>query len=204
MPNTSTPVRLIAKSEANRATRQGPKSLVAFTGRKRSGKDTAAAALVRRGFIRIGFSDGIKVMTRAFLAWQGAHPAIVEAMIEGELKEIPTAYLGGKSPRRWMQLMGTEFGRDMINPDLWVNSWAEAAIQHEKVVTPDMRFANEAGAVERMRGKAVRITRPGLPETPDSAHASETEMDSLPVDLSITNDGSAEDLQMVVAMELGW
>jgi len=35
--------------------------IIAFVGPKRSGKDTAAAALVgQRGYVRIGFADAVK------------------------------------------------------------------------------------------------------------------------------------------------
>lgn len=64
--------------------------IIAFTGQKSSGKDTAA------GFVDgevVKFAGGLKHMLRVALKGAGVPEEIVEEMIEGGLKEVETNYL---------------------------------------------------------------------------------------------------------------
>jgi hypothetical protein len=47
-------------------------------------------------------------------------------MTSGDLKEVPVDCLDGQTPRRAMQLLGTEWGRT-LSADLWINAWRRAA-----------------------------------------------------------------------------
>jgi len=62
--------------------------------------------------------------------------------------------------RRLLQEYGTEVRRH-DDPDYWVKRYAEAATKLERVVTPDVRFLNEAAAVRALGGLVVRVVRPG-------------------------------------------
>lgn len=136
-------------------------NVVAFSGRAGSGKSTAAEALIARGFVRIKFADILKDMMRAFYSSAGLSRDQIEARIEGDLKERPDYLLGNKTPRHAMQTLGTDWGREMIDPELWVTAWKARAmtILHggERVVVDDIRFANEARAVRGLGGTVVRL-----------------------------------------------
>lgn len=54
------------------------------------------------------------------------------------------------TPRRIMQRIGTEWGRDTQGEDFWVDMWDAKAHGCNRVVSDDVRFPNEA---ERIRSK---------------------------------------------------
>jgi len=162
--------------------------VVAFTGRKRSGKDTASRAFVSQGYTQLSFAGPIKQMLASLLDCQGVSDATIHRMIEGDLKEIPTPYLSGRSPRYAMQTLGTEWGRNLMASDFWCDILVNTAAECDSVVISDLRFQNELEAVQhRLDGSVYRIIRPGL-EISDDDHPSETEMDNLEVDGEIIND----------------
>ena len=173
-------------------------SLVAFTGLAGSGKSTACQALLDEGWIRVKFADGLKNMLRAFYRSCGIEDsAYIEARIEGDMKEEPCPFLRGRTPRHAMQTLGTEWGRDCISPDLWVQAWRQRVgtllSDGVPVVTDDCRFVNEADAVRRLGGRIVRVERPGLST---GAHASEAM--AFEPDMVIHNDKTIEQFQHAI------
>ena len=160
--------------------------IVAFTGRKGSGKDTAAAVFVAAGFAHVKFADCLKSMLATLMIMQGASDKTVNRSIEGDLKEVPSIFLGGRTPRYAMQHLGTAWGRDLIGEDFWVNSFKNAASHHTNVVVSDMRFPNEAQAIADMGGWRYRIVRPEVMNSNDN-HPSELLIDQLQVDGEILN-----------------
>ena len=61
------------------------------------------------------------------------------------------------------------------------------------VVVTDVRFPNEADLIDEFGGHTVRVLRPSAEV--DDTHPSETALDHYPVDLTIENVGTLEDLQ---------
>lgn len=165
--------------------------VVAFCGYAGSGKSTAADCLARLyGYRRLRFAGPLKAMLRAFYVEAGIPPAIVDARIEGPRKEVPDLLLGGKSPRYAMQTLGTEWGRELLSPDIWTNVLSRRLSDGTRSVIEDCRFANEAAVIRRHGGLIIRIDRPGC--EPQGDHVSET----LPIepDATIVNDGSIDEL----------
>lgn len=149
--------------------------IIGLTGRIGVGKSFAAKVLHARGYQRVRFAGPLKAMMRQL--------GLTDEHIEGALKEVPCALLGGKTPRYAMQTIGTEWGRDMISPSLWIDVWKERVKSLDLVVTEDVRFPNEAEAVRALGGVLVRIERG---DTFKPAHASEV-MD-FAADIVIRND----------------
>lgn len=177
--------------------------IVGFSGRKGSGKDTAAGVFEANGALKIKMADGLKWMIGALLAYQGADEALIERMIEGDLKEVPTAFLHGKSPRYAMQTLGTEWGRNLIGPDFWVGVFARAvdSCGAPLVVCSDVRFPNEVAMIREMGGITYRIEREG--HVGVDTHESETQIDTLQVDgVFLNNASSAEAFQHQVVRML--
>lgn len=168
------------------------KNLIGFVGRRRSGKDTAAQTLIQDGFIALKFADILKAMLRTFFDYVGEDPALVERFIEGDLKETPLTFFGGKSTRYAMQTLGTEWGRDLIWQNLWVAATLARAKTLENVVISDVRFPNEADAIHAVGGKLIRIFRGS--QTVTDTHPSETLIDGIDADYEITNDGPLTEL----------
>lgn len=111
------------------------------------------------------------------------------------------------TPRRFMQLLGTEWGREMISPSLWTDIWrndlAESAVEHFGdilVVTEDCRFPNEAAAIRSEGGIVIGLTRDGAGSASGSGHSSETGIEP---DFWIANDGSKDDLAAKVFQQVG-
>jgi hypothetical protein len=165
-------------------------ALIGLIGKKGSGKDTAAEALETLGFQNVKFAGALKAMLRTLLAYQGVDEVTIGRMIDGDLKEVPTEYLAGKTPRFAMQTLGTEWGRNLIGPDFWLDAAMKKATTGDTVIT-DCRFPNEVDAVNANGGTVIRIVAEGRTVFDESAvgvdHASETLMDALPASSIIVN-----------------
>jgi hypothetical protein len=131
-------------------------ALLGLVGRKGSGKDTAAELLLAQGYQNVKFAGALKEMIRTLLAYQGVDESTIERMVEGDLKEVATDYLGGHTPRFAMQTLGTEWGRDLIGKNFWVGTAMRRAEGRPSVVT-DVRFPNEVAAVENAGGTNVGV-----------------------------------------------
>lgn len=168
-----------------------PFRIIALAGAAGSGKDTAADRLVARyGFAKAAFAGPLKDALCAMFGWP-------HALLENrEWKETPIPDIG-KSPRQMMQTLGTEWGRQLVNRDLWL-LLAARRIRDARVgampgiVFTDCRFENEAAAIMSLGGHVLHIARPGTAAV--AAHVSEQLLPSALVTAQIVNDGSIAQL----------
>lgn len=183
--------------------------VVAFTGRRGAGKSAASAALVDLGFRDVKFADPLKNMLRAFFNTVWLRTVDIERMIEGDLKEVPTHWLGDKTTRYAMQMLGTEW-RDLIDTDLWSKILRYRVTEGhvgQKVVISDYRFPHEGVILRELGGKVVRIVGRGEHDDDAAQHISETAIDELPHDFIIDNNGTLTELYGAVTLlaeEQGW
>ena len=161
--------------------------IVALVGAAGCGKSTVAEILQGMGYHRLKFSQPLKDMLKAI--------GLSDEHTEGKLKEVPCDLLSGRTPRYAMQTLGTEWARDIMDKDFWLNLWRTKAQQYDKIVAEDCRFANEAALVKSMGGNLWRINRLGYDY---SGHSSETEMEDLNCDCVINNHSNEADLRMMV------
>lgn len=154
--------------------------LVGFAGQIGCGKSAAAAHLIGQGFTVHKMAGPLKNMLRAI--------GLDDDHIEGHLKQVPCGLLCGKTPREAMITLGTEWGRDMIGPDIWTRAWG-ATLPPGNVVCDDVRFANEVDAIHRAGGTVIRIVRGDLAP---ASHVSEAQ--DFEVDRTIYNDGTLAEL----------
>ncbi len=171
--------------------------IIAFTGRKGHGKDSAALTI-----LEIRWSDSaLKVWTRVNFAdlvketCMRVFDLTAEEVYDPLVKEITLRKYPFETPRSIMQRVGTELFRSEW-PEVWTEAWEREASQHSHVVVTDLRFLNEYNIIKRHWGAVVRIHRPGIDDS--DVHQSETEMDSFDADVTIINDGSLEDLERKV------
>lgn len=154
--------------------------IIGFAGRAGAGKTTAATHLVEHhGFERVRFAGPLKSMMRAL--------GCTEQEVDGARKELPCDLLGGRTPRQAMQWLGTEWGREMIAPDLWTRAWEYAAAGRPRVVVDDVRFPNEVEAVRRLGGVVILISPPAQIGTATAFSGHASERGGLDVDADLTN-----------------
>lgn len=169
--------------------------LIGLTGSARAGKDTVAQILAKLdGYQRVAFADPIKRMTETLLAMS---PVVLEQM-----KDHKLAFLKGVTPRRIMQTLGTEWGRNILMDDLWLRFASEkiAVLQemhYENIVVTDVRFDNEAELIHNLGGVIYKVTRESA-ETVE-AHTSEVGISTQLIDGEIQNTGNLDDLRIEVA-----
>ncbi|WP_369933913.1 adenylate kinase [Xanthomonas tesorieronis] len=174
--------------------RVGRMKIIGIAGKAGSGKDTLAGYLVaNHGFVRVALADPLRRFVSDITGLS------MDELTAGPMKEAPLQWLGGTSPRRLMQTVGTEWGRDMIDRDLWLKVArrrieAADAAGATGVVIPDIRFENEAMLVRGMGGEVVVVERPDVAAV--TTHSSERPLASGCVDSVIPNDGSLRDLEI--------
>jgi hypothetical protein len=162
--------------------------IIAFIGKKGSGKSTACEYLMTDNTIRVNFKDAlirevkekfpklvqeiIDIMDKT--DYDGMSPWTYERLVE----EKPPLF------RALLQNYGTDVCRNN-NPDHWVTQYEEAVrnLSDFRILTDDIRFVNEADAVRARGGVLIRIIRTGLEST--DTHISETEQDSIEADYTI-------------------
>lgn len=237
------------------------RKLIAFTGRKRSGKDTAAEILVdEEGYVDVKMAGGLKAMITAYFQHLGLRKEAAAALIEDEaLKNKPTGYIipmdnrraaavmadalfaymglkpedrwtllnddrvahvpisefrnrvdvtqllarlewwldtyakAGATPRLLMQTLGTEWGRDKIYSDLWIDLFELRAKLFDWVVCTDVRFLNEAAVIRELGGTLIKIDAEERLGPNLDPHPSEQEMALIEADYVIENNGTLED-----------
>ena len=201
--------------------------LIGFVGFIGGGKGSAADYLVsHHGYNKESFANSVKDSVAAVFGWD-------RGMLEGDtaesriIREKPDAFWSEKlgrpfSPRMALQLMGTEAGRDVFHPDLWIFTVLRRMQENKNYVLADVRFPNEIQRIREVGGKIVWVRRGDLPEwyetaakqntTPEDeqyilqdhdqlmeqkypdVHFSEWAWIGQPIDAVITNDSSMDDL----------
>lgn len=161
-------------------------NLIAVVGKKGAGKDTLSEVLFDRGYVNVKFAGGLKAMLSTLLAYQGADAVTIERMIEGDLKEVPTPLLQGKTPRHAMQTLGNEWGRKLIGENLWVDAMVKRLDTCPKAVVTDCRYPNELALLRERGANAIRVR--ASDEQAADAHESEAHIDTLDVDAEFLND----------------
>jgi hypothetical protein len=119
-----------------------------FAGPAGSGKDTCGAVLIDRcGFEKVSFAAILKRMLTT-----AGYPEPATAALKEEI--IPEL---GCSWRHMAQTLGTEWGRNQIHPNLWVKLCIRSLKPDGKYVFTDVRFDNEAEAIEEAGGTLVHL-----------------------------------------------
>jgi len=167
-------------------------------------------------WIRYGYADGFShhykdgIKTDTIMN----HKDCDETMYDIQRKiNWQTAYKTEFTVRLLLQTLGTEVGR-AIHPNFWVNAlfaeydsidgWRKVMSTEEAsdkgIILPnwiitDLRFPNEADAIEQRGGVTIRVNRDnGTRAININPHFSETALDNYPFNYTIDNDGSIDDL----------
>lgn len=193
-------------------------NLVGIAGRAGAGKDTAADVLVKEfGFVKVALADPIKRLVRSLWDWP-------EEALWGpsEFRNVPDPRYGGLTPRKALQHIGTEIGRE-LDPRLWIRmalETTEALLEEPElldydrttglfwhpedapppvtkgVVWPDVRFPNEVEAIRAAGGRIWKIERSFDSISANEAfrqHVSEAHVDGIEADSVIDNTSTLEE-----------
>lgn len=179
--------------------------IIAFTGKKQTGKSTACKYLENNYNYALGnFKDGLVTELKQNF------PDLLQAILDAENNYNKTTFIiddlfQAKPPlvRTLMQNYGTQVRRN-DDPNYWVRQWENNLFtgniltsippQKEKlsrVTVDDCRFQNEAEAIKNNGGVIIRLERTDMVHT--DTHVSETEMDSIVPDYTIVCEGGDEE-----------
>lgn len=148
-------------SNKHSGTHSGLPVIIAVSGKIGSGKDYTTEnflmpELAKYGITnvsRMAFADHIKIN----VASRNPKFTIEQCLVSQKCPEL----------RRELQLEGTERGRDVYGPEIWVQTlenWIRLRAEREQnldaVLVTDCRFPNEAAWVERNGGLLLRVVAP--------------------------------------------
>ena len=158
--------------------------------------DTVAAILVaQQGFSRRAFADEVRLAVYKIdplLSTDDGGTVRLQTLVDDwgwdDAKAVPEV-------RRLLQAMGTELGRETWSQDFWIDRLFAGARIYPWVIS-DVRFPNEAQAIEDRGGEVWRIERPGY--GPVNDHVSEVALDGWDFDKTIVNDGDLDKLEHLV------
>lgn len=178
-------------------------TLIGISGLKGHGKDTVGQLLAEalgEQAVCLAIADPIK---RACADWFG-WPLEQLTGTDTAWKETPDPNWDGLTPRRAMQIIGTEIGRQ-LHSDVWIRETVRRAQTERQAgrcaIITDVRFDNEVLQLARCGGVLIGVERPGFRTGYGEAHASEQQAQRLvqEADYLITNDGTLDDLRVRVA-----
>jgi hypothetical protein len=183
---------------------------IGLIGKARSGKDSVAKCLIRtRSYTRLAFADPLKEMAISVDPYIPTGYGIT-VRLSSLIADTGWEYAKDNYPevRRILQHMGQTVRE--YDDEFWITSMRRKLNNAEAwnlpVVITDVRYPNEA-AMLRARGfKMVRVQRPNpitgeyLPPASHAArHSSETALDDYAADVTITNDGTLDQLYAQVS-----
>ena len=169
--------------------------VIGFTGKAKSGKDTAASVLVHEigsgNCTTMAFADPLKQIAMIFGFTK-------EQCYDQSKKEIEDEFWG-ITPRKFLQITGTECFRNNFRTDCWTKLLEKRVLDIRKrmaegemvpwlILVTDVRFPNEVDCIKSLGGIVVKVTRPTIDTSGNMyKHPSEVFIDELKADISIEN-----------------
>lgn len=145
--------------------------IIGIIGLNGSGKNTVANILQEEfkenNFLIDSFAKPVKDIASIIFNWN-------RDMLEGNTKES-RAWREQKDenwsnilnkeiiPRKILQLIGTEFGRELLGNNIWIESLKER-YQNKNIIISDIRFQNEAEEIKKIGGILIRVNRGEKPK----------------------------------------
>ncbi len=180
----------------------------AFTGLKRSGKDTCADYLVENyGFQKYALASPMKEIAKIIFGWE-------DKDMQGDKKEyVWDKY--GFSPREFLQLFGTELMqhkmcelspkfKEAVGRNIWVSRFIDLYYKEthkekpQNLVISDLRFPHEQAYINKCitKSPAVYIRVERDTDVPPDTHSSEASVAVIDTNYTVTNNGSIDSLYM--------
>jgi len=170
--------------------------IIAFTGAMGSGKSTTVNQLEE-----LVENRGLQTYNAKFAA-----PLYeMQEEIYRIIAPVHTVPKGWVKDRKLLQLLGTEWGRQTLGENIWVDLWKQnvkdlvSSWPSISIITcDDLRFENEAKVIKELGGLIIKIVsdkeridiKAGVPK-----HPSEGGLSNQYVDYVIENNGTIDDLR---------
>lgn len=178
--------------------------IIGLIGYAQTGKDSLSEVLVSKyNFKRIAFADKIRE-----LLYEMDPPVPIgvssELHVVGLQNYVDIFGWDEAKQHHVVRSMLQNLGvgaRKLFHKEFWImQAFYNLEPKDQNYVITDVRFTNEADIIKRMGGTIWRITRPGVGAV--NSHISETELDSYQEDLTIVNEGSLEELELLVQQRM--
>ena len=164
-------------------------TLIGLSGVMNAGKDTVANLIIAkrpRGLRRYSFATPLKDGVKSMFGWT------TDQIEDRQFKEAIDPKWGF-SPRKAMQLLGTEYGRNLLRDDIWVhaarNFHNDSLNQSKGTIITDVRFENEAEWIRSIPGAVVlHVRNPEHDYLAPVKHVSERGVAFVLGDINISND----------------
>lgn len=163
----------------------------------RSGKSQTAQALIDHGLRPLPFASPLKEIGVEILVRIGIPLAEARRFLYIDKHEVIPGL--GVTGRHFLQTLGTDWGRNLINREIWTLAWRGEAqrllARGCQLVVDDVRFPDEAELIRSLGGHLWWISRPGLAADGSALHESEGQLvDSPLITRTIVNSGTLEQL----------
>lgn len=196
--------------------------LVGLTGPAGAGKDTVADMLEREVARVYGYTSHRYALAGPIKEGVKKMFGLTDWHVYGAGKDLAVASLGGHTPREMLQSIGTEGARAVCD-QVWTlqaeRRWRtiaglekdpDPAVEGSPAVmiVTDVRFENEASTIRRSGGQVWHVmrdadkraeVRDGIQST--SSHASEQALSVEPIDKTVLNNGTLDQLWGIVHRE---
>jgi hypothetical protein len=170
--------------------------IVGILGFAGSGKDTVGVMFREAGYEKASFAASVKDATSSIFGWE-------RNLLEGDTDESRkfrekidpfwTEHLGYEvTPRKMLQLLGTDACRNILGENIWVYSMLRNLDENKKYVITDVRFPNEIRTIQEAGGTLIRVRRGAEPEWYDlslrqNTMSGEEELNSDRMDIKYPN-----------------
>lgn len=163
--------------------------IIGIIGKAGSGKDTVADYLVSKyGFTKVSFASILKDMLS------------VAGLPEPSNRDDKEKVVGGFdfTWRHAAQTLGTEWGRNCLDKDIWVKLTMKNLGDGINYVFSDVRFDNEAKAIKEAGGFNIKLIGREVELGESGTHPSEAGVSEELISQVINNDSSLQDLYLKV------
>jgi len=171
--------------------------IIGITGPAQCGKDTVADYIIdkRPAYRKTSFADPMKEMLCSGLG-------LTYEQLHGSLKDVIDVFYNC-TPRHMLQTLGTEWGRDIIDGDIWIKAMEYRLSDiGGTFIIPDVRFENEAEFV-RKHGRLIHIRGRDDNIEAGANHVSESGVNCGNTDIVIHNDDLIDSFYDCIGEALG-
>lgn len=167
------------------------KSLILICGNAGAGKTTITKMITEKynKYVNIALGDKVKELTFKLLKIFNIPITSIDDLYDTEKK---------KQYRYYLQNIATEAIRETFGKDIWCNLIYETVKNNDFVIISDIRFMNEVEYFTEKFKKSVHVIKVVKNDIEIMNHQSETEINTLPYDTLIENNGTLEQLQSKV------